>query len=187
VLLHADTMRTFTLAAFDSLGMGALIAFVASTDATGARLRWWLDRVALPVGAGGMLMLLIVRYYAGATARWAIADFVLGETALSLVLGWIVGSASRGFTGVAGRLLAWGPVTYVGKISYGIYLFHAFVPGMLRAVAPRVGVDYRAYPGGMTFVVVSTVTIALAAISWQLFERPLNELKRHFPYRDGSR
>jgi peptidoglycan/LPS O-acetylase OafA/YrhL len=32
-------------------------------------------------------------------------------------------------------------------------------------------------------VVLLLATIALAALSWHLFERPINQLKRLFPYR----
>ncbi len=35
----------------------------------------------------------------------------------------------------------------------------------------------------LIFSTASLLTVAIAALSWHLMESPLNELKRHFPYR----
>jgi peptidoglycan/LPS O-acetylase OafA/YrhL len=41
--------------------------------------------------------------------------------------------------------------------------------------------------GSAQWISVAALSVAWASLSWHLFERPLNELKRHFPYvRDGS-
>ena len=37
---------------------------------------------------------------------------------------WFVDGAARGFAGAGGRLLALPPLRYLGRISYGLYLFH---------------------------------------------------------------
>jgi peptidoglycan/LPS O-acetylase OafA/YrhL len=176
------TSGTFTLAVFDSLGMGALIAVLADLDKTRTLLCRWLNRVALPVGAIGVLVLLAIAYYRGETA-----NFIFGETALALVLSWVVGAASQGFTGPVGGLLEWRPICYLGKVSYGMYVFHAFVPILLLWIGHRFGLEYTGGPRLRNFVLVLVTTIAIAAASWQLFERPINDLKRHFPYRDDRR
>jgi peptidoglycan/LPS O-acetylase OafA/YrhL len=180
--LNGYTSGTFTLAVFDCLGMGALLAILSQMDSTRARLHRWLNRFALPVGAVGVIVLLASHYYGGPAT-----NFVLGETFLALVLCWLVGSASRGFTGTAGRLLEWKPFSYLGKISYGIYALHAFVPLLLIWIGHRFGREYYGAPRLVNFVIVSTVTISLAALSWKLFEGPINNLKRYFPYRDDRR
>jgi peptidoglycan/LPS O-acetylase OafA/YrhL len=182
LVLNGYTSGTFTLAVFDSLGMGALIAVLADRDSTRALLNRWLNRIALPVGGTAVLVLLAIAYYRGETA-----NFVFGETALALVLSWVVGTASRGFTGPVGGLLEWRPISYLGRISYGIYVFHAFVPILLVWIGHRFGLEFTGQPRLLNFVLVSLVTFAIAAASWQLFERPINDLKRHFPYRDDRR
>jgi peptidoglycan/LPS O-acetylase OafA/YrhL len=184
--LHGDlfTSGTFTLAAFDSLGMGALLAVLFHAGSTRERLRRWLNRVALPIGTVGFFGLLTLSYYGVGVGT---VIFIFGETLLALVLCWLVASAAWGIAGPAGRLLTWRPITYLGKISYGIYVFHAFVPIGLLWVAHRLGREYSDAPGLADFILVSVTTIALAALSWRLFERPINDLKRHFPYRDDRR
>jgi len=47
------------------------------------------------------------------------------------VLGWAV---IFGYNGFFKRALEWPPIVYVGKISYGIYLYHFFVPPLLLRV-----------------------------------------------------
>lgn len=79
------------------------------------------------------------------------------------------------------------PIMYLGKISYGIYVFHAFVPIGLVWVAHRLGRQYSASSSLFNFALVSLTTIALVALSWQLLEHPINDLKRRFPYRDDRR
>jgi hypothetical protein len=44
-----------------------------------------------------------------------------------VALACLVGKTAEGFGGLAGRLLSLRPLQYVGKISYGIYLYHLFV------------------------------------------------------------
>jgi len=181
-LLNGNTAGTFTLAVFDSLGMGALIAVLADRDGARGSLDHRLSHIALPVGGITVLVLLFIAHYHGVTA-----NFIFGETALALVLGWIVATASRGFTGPVGRVLEWTPISYLGRISYGIYIFHAFVPILLLWVGKRLGLEFTGEPRLLNFVLVSSVTVAIAALSWRLFERPINDLKRYFPYRDDRR
>jgi len=36
----------------------------------------------------------------------------------------------------------WAPVRHIGKISYGIYVYHLFIPGIFIAILPAVGVIF---------------------------------------------
>jgi peptidoglycan/LPS O-acetylase OafA/YrhL len=67
-------------------------------------------------------------------------------------------------------------VRYVGRISYGIYLFHLFVYGVTGAVLARLSLPPLGRGLGC-FIVMSAMSIAAAAVSWHLFEQPLNRLK----------
>jgi peptidoglycan/LPS O-acetylase OafA/YrhL len=179
LVLNGYTSGTFTLAVLDCLGIGALLAILAQMESTRERIHRWLSVIALPVGATGSFVLLTIAYYHGEAA-----NFVLGETFLALALAWVVGNAAQGFTGAAGRLLEWQPVSYLGRISYGIYVFHAFVPILMLWIGNRLGLAYTGYPRLLNFILVSLTSVIIAAISWQLFEGPINGLKRYFPYRD---
>ena len=177
VLSGNYTSGTFTPALFDSLGLGALLAIFARRARESTRFRGVLVRVVLPLG--------LIVYTGTLAARYAgdiHGSFALSYTALALVFCWLIGVASVGFGGIFGRVLEWRPLAYLGKISYGAYIFHYFVPLGLAYLVGLVGV---AYPktGFANFVLASAVTFGIAAISWHLFEAPINNLKRLFPYK----
>ena len=100
------------------------------------------------------------------------------------VFTWLIGGASTGFGGFAGRMLQWPPLIYLGKISYGLYLYHPFVGWLFDHGTTHLGLRL---PKTVWFTVVqffllALLTIALSALSWRFFEKPINNLKRHFEY-----
>ena len=79
-------------------------------------------------------------------------------------------------------------MVYLGKISYGLYVFHNLVVyGLVFAVrdlhAPAI---FLTVPWIQRLSLLA-LTISAAAISWHFYERPLNDLKRFFPYRAPAR
>lgn len=159
----------------DTLGAGAILALSFETGA-GRRMA----RVGSTVG-GPLLTTVVVFNYMGLAAVFV---SVLMDVAVALVSVWLIARAAEGFGGAAGRVLGCRPVAYVGTISYGIYLYHKFVP----AVLPRAYVEVLPEWGGLgPFVVWTACSVAVAALSWELFERPLNGLKRFFPYGRAAR
>lgn len=72
----------------------------------------------------------------------------------------------------------------LGRISYGLYLFHMPVFALVMALVNRGLAPHRIIEAGlMRLGVVGGLTILAASASWVLFERPINDLKRHFRYR----
>jgi peptidoglycan/LPS O-acetylase OafA/YrhL len=75
-------------------------------------------------------------------------------------------------------LLANRVARYLGKISYGLYVFHLVAIEMAEKIA------HRLWSGGPPWVGVAAlalaITIAVAAASYQLLERPFLRLKRRF-------
>jgi peptidoglycan/LPS O-acetylase OafA/YrhL len=59
------------------------------------------------------------------------------------------------------RLLSASPVVWLGKISYGVYLWHFPSLRLLRGVLPT----------GLGIVAAAVVTLAVAQLSWQFVER----------------
>jgi peptidoglycan/LPS O-acetylase OafA/YrhL len=73
--------------------------------------------------------------------------------------------------------LEWAPLAYLGKISYGFYLFHNLPPHwMITGLSARLGLPIRA-PESLEALLNFAVALALAALSWRLIERPLARLK----------
>jgi peptidoglycan/LPS O-acetylase OafA/YrhL len=68
------------------------------------------------------------------------------------------------------------PLVYIGKISYGIYLYHLFVPLVLSWFATRLGVSLPGSKFGIFFVNTAG-TILLASLSWHVIEKPISIFK----------
>jgi peptidoglycan/LPS O-acetylase OafA/YrhL len=94
---------------------------------------------------------------------------VIGALLLLPVVFW------DGRDGLAKRLLANSVLAWLGRISYGIFLWHYPIMHRLREAGAG------AWWPGMTFPVVLTGTLALtvvcSALSYSLLERPLMRLK----------
>jgi peptidoglycan/LPS O-acetylase OafA/YrhL len=110
------------------------------------------------------------------------AHAVFEYTIWAMFFVWLIDAAGRGFSGVPGRVLELRPLLYLGQISYGLYVFHPLVIGLARWSFARVGLLYPEQPAIMFLFLVGG-TIAIAACSWHFFEKPLNDLKRHFDFR----
>ena len=78
------------------------------------------------------------------------------------------------------RLLCWRPLAYLGRTSYGIYLYH--LP-LLRIVHPKLDVPETLGWRLLTGTLLGLAAIGVAALSWKFFEAPLIGLKRRFEYK----
>lgn len=149
-----------TPAVTDCLAFGALIGVASLENERLFRLfaNWW--SLALTSAA---LVALIVLF----------PDPVPLGTAMGLFGASLVAIAAVPET----RGLDWlsvGPLRELGKISYGIYLYHMFLPPLFR----HLGIEFPNYQ--YKAAVLIPMSIAVAAASWVLIERPALSLKRFY-------
>jgi peptidoglycan/LPS O-acetylase OafA/YrhL len=156
----------FTPSSLDTLGSGALLAYFVTYRAQNVVL---LRRIALGVAIAivvGAALLKIPFGYSG------FVSLPIGLLAL-----WLVSKTAEGIPGPIGRLLSFPPIIYIGRISYGIYVYHFFVPIVLQPLFHR----FEIKDGGVLFVVICFLaTIAVSSLSWFLLENPINSLKNKF-------
>ena len=159
----------FTFGTFESLGSGALLAMFHHD----MRLRPYLQRftrACLLVGSS-LLVILTALYVLKIGSRIITILVCLGISLLFVVL---IDKASRGFKGKAKAVLECAPVLYVGRISYGLYVYHNF----MLAVVVYFYYFYGVAPNYRLVAVFATILTFLAAVvSWHLVERPLIKLK----------
>ena len=158
---------THTLTHLDGIAMGSLLALGLHTLAVSRRA--WL-MVALGGIAGGFAAAATV---AGGTA-WL-------DTALTAGFGGTVlaSIASTGARNPLNALLRRGPLAYLGRISYGMYMVHIMVFVYFGWFDRRM--DAYGVAGNLTVVAFRLVaSVAVASLLWYGFESRILKLKRYF-------
>jgi peptidoglycan/LPS O-acetylase OafA/YrhL len=166
----------------DTLGVGALLAIVFHHSPYPHLVYDRLRRVVLPIGLVGYVGLHALTWLSGTERLFG----AFHEIAYAMICCWLIAGADRGFGGMFGRVLSIRPVIYLGKISYGIYAYHMFMPWALTKAFLQLGLTFPP-PGPTRFVLTSVVAVAVAMLSWHLLEHPINRLKRYFPYEGRTR
>lgn len=169
---------TLTLASLDSLGIGALVALLWRSNIQKEVLQKYLSRLVLPTGLLLYIATIVLYHYRIKPSVF----FTLADLATAMIFAWLVSSSGMGFSGVTGRLLLFPPLIYLGRISYGIYLYHYFMPLILTPIFNYFQIPYQV-PGLLNFVLSSLLTLGIASLSWRFIEAPINNLKNHFQYR----
>src|SRR6202030_3251658 len=119
------------------LAAGALVA-VCESDLTGsaAKRDRLLRRFALLTGIFAVLAVVV----------WCVPPFakkldwerVIIQTGASFAFAWSIARAADGVSGPLGVVLRFSPLVYLGRISYGLYIYQQFVILWLIWLAPRV-------------------------------------------------
>jgi peptidoglycan/LPS O-acetylase OafA/YrhL len=177
LLLHVESGGNLMFGCLDTLGMGALLAYFRDQELGDRNLALRLDRVAFWIGLPTLILLLI----GGALHFEPSVGLVLSDLALAFAFVWLVSRASSSISGPFGALLELRPVNYLGRISYGVYVLHAFTPVVLFYALKWFRVSW-ADTSLIRFLVLVAMSIAAAAVSWQLLESPINAYKHHFEY-----
>lgn len=150
---------------------GALVAVLAARpDARPPRLlgrRW----VGWSIVAGLGVVILVASTYSILLIDYVLlweAPIAVGLTALLIVHLNAVGTTGPG------AVLAWAPLVWIGKLSYGIYLVHYPTLWILRDHG--LPDDH----GTLVFALAMAISTAVAAASYYLVEQPVLKIKRRY-------
>jgi peptidoglycan/LPS O-acetylase OafA/YrhL len=156
----ADRSPIYELTPFrmDLLAAGALLCIVWKTHRNEIeRFGTWLGAALTAAGLGGLFVLARLGVTTDGNTRTG--TVLIYEFCLWLAVGIMLYA-------LAGKGVAWlrmRPLTYIGQISYSMYLVHV---GIIELVQRRLyGVTAAAVALGLT--------ILYAAISWHVLEGPL--------------
>jgi peptidoglycan/LPS O-acetylase OafA/YrhL len=165
----------------DALGLGALLAIFSHRDGEAGDSAQRFSFFAALFGAPLFFFAQGFRYQVGLRATERLEYRIPGDVGLALISVALVYLATTTGPSLLRRLLELGPVRYIGRISYGIYLYHLFLIPIGRQVARAYGVPQMDRGLGM-FLLYGAISIVLATVSWYAIEAPINRLKRKFPY-----
>ncbi len=159
--LHQVDLYSNTFCRLDGLMAGALLAVVVRSDgfvpAKFVGHAWLAFLVSAP------LALVIATYH----ERWAVFSFTAAASVSFVYLSlfstqrWLQALLTNRF------------LVYTGAISYGIYLLEKIPLDVVKAFH----LDKHAF---LAFSITAAATYVLAALSWNVLERPFLRLKRFF-------
>lgn len=166
---------------WDPLFLGVLGAWALRQPGWGARLATagrtlWITTVllGLVVVAGAITAKGVIM----APAMTLGGYFVLGLFYFSAVMLVVSGHAPR-FAAILRH--PW--LVHIGVISYGIYLLHETMDGVVHAVILNAKPRFQTAPEMLVTLLAFAITLVVASASWRWFERPFVEWShRRFRY-----
>jgi peptidoglycan/LPS O-acetylase OafA/YrhL len=166
-----------TIGFLDQLAAGALLAYASDPHFGSESFR---RRGLIAATILGLPLMALSTDPWGA-ALLGSAHKTLQHLSWALVFTALVAGASRGLPWALGRVMRTRPLTSVGKVSYGVYVYHFLVPTLLPALTVAAGFTYPSDPK-LTIPLHLLATAAMTAASWCVLERPLLRLKDRFGY-----
>jgi len=164
---------------FDAFATGAIFAVFVKNVST----RMFVGAIAMFVVVG-----LVTEWLSNGTVRWRnlgygpfmrdSLKFVWGFTFFNLICGMALVKLRE--KTLFPSLMESSVLSYLGTISYGLYVFHFGAIFLVIVLLPDVGVAMKA-------VLALGLTIVISAISFEFFEKPLIRAKdRLFPRRPSA-
>jgi peptidoglycan/LPS O-acetylase OafA/YrhL len=168
----------------DALAIGGFFAVYLRQPGGEAGAR----RLVVPLALAGLALLVIQLGGRHSTARGNALESLRGGAfhllLVALLLKGLLGTPSCGLS----RFLLSRPLAFLGKYSYGLYVYHHFLSYYFSShrtelmLAARLGCSY------MTALVLQAaagmaVSIVLAWLSYEYFEKHFLRLKRYWPSR----
>lgn len=156
---------------FDTLGGGALLAYLLNTE---NKISSFITRKINSTNALIALVILLCLWTLFANISFIIGKIITLDI-IAIVL--IIGCRCE-YQGLLGAILNSKIMLHLGRISYGIYLYHKPIPFFLGLIFSKLGVvDLNKY---LYLVIALIITLLIAHVSFVLVEKRFIKLKSKF-------
>ncbi len=105
---------------------------------------------------------------------WALFNWIYARFFYSIIYCFLIGFLVVGFKGPMAKVFENKYLIHAGSLSYGIYLLHNFVPGIL------LGIKKLEWHYSIEFVIYLATTLIISEILYRFFETPIRNLNRYF-------
>jgi peptidoglycan/LPS O-acetylase OafA/YrhL len=179
---HLYDYFLFTQSAALALGAAVSLAMGNRNSPTGRKpgshriIRKW----AKPAFFTGLAIYLYSSYLCGSLYLTAPLQFWLGLPAISVAAAAAIPLVLR--TGLPRKIFSLPPLGWLGRISYGFYIFHILLQPLFDYLGANISQETSGdYYQIVRFVVAFPITCIISWLSFHLFEMPILSLKRFFP------
>ncbi len=167
---HAEAI---TPTALDYFGVGALLALAMERGMQVGDKRL---RLAAWIACAGYAVL----YSFNEMGRPVEGFCYVQQTLVSVVFAGLISSTLAGFDGVLGKILDHPAVQHIGRLSFGLYLFHTPVPLFLGFVLPQLWGDFfTGYWQLIRLGVFGLTSWGLAWLCWRYLETRNTHPNKH--------
>ena len=182
----AEAVNLLVMSQIDAFAMGAAVAFFSSKNIKRPQLYFYLMLIVTAIlGSLNLLSLIInneteniiifLNTFGFPYLMLENYQFIWGYSLLNMVFALLIvciinKKSPFGF-------LKNSVLVYIGKISYGIYVYHVAVLMLIRYIWDF---HFSSPLGILLFIVYFTLTILLAHISYKYYEKPFLRLKDKF-------
>jgi peptidoglycan/LPS O-acetylase OafA/YrhL len=173
----------------DSLAAGAFLALVVRGEQGVAILGKW--PIILFSACSAMLLVIYLK-----TGGWFGYNDplikVVGYTIIATAFASLIALLTTAKSGsLHGKLFSGKPLVFLGKYSYGLYVFHVPVIWALKSAGLHADLIPRLWgsslPGALVFCIVGGgISVFCALASYHLWEVRFLRLKRYLPYRSAD-
>ncbi|WP_018478148.1 acyltransferase family protein [Pontibacter roseus] len=182
--LYLEDGIILTITCFDALGIGALIAWIVvyKPALLNSSYKFWsilailalgiqLLRVSTPIGGEYISSNLSRRTLTAVFTAWVIIGILRHADKKSLFFDYILGNSF---------------LIFIGKLSYGIYLFHHILPYFFSSYFIQMNEYLPPYFYEYKFYILQvenfTFVVTIAFLSWKIIEMPFLKFKKYFRY-----
>lgn len=118
---------------------------------------------------------LFIYFYADELIR-----IIVSRTLVAFFAGFLIASAAQGYNGMVGIVFGNKVVVWVGMVSYGIYIYHIFIPKIYLTILNFLSMDKNIY--GIYYIrfpAMCFIMIVLVSLSYYIIEQPIRLLKKY--------
>ena len=171
-----------TPSAFDSFGLGALLAYFRVYKNLPFDFRSLSSKIILYMNIVSYILLSFFKVYLYKIPNFSKYAIMIDQPLLmfntAVIFLFIISRASIGFKGILKFILENKVIIYLGRISYGLYLYHSFIPLIYSKL------NLSSIKSSFTqFFIQFIILVILSSVSWYFIEKPINNLKKYFKYR----